>query len=80
MLFNYCPKVILTRTMLYHGLHFMLQNKFMSKNSNFLSTLLPLFPEKAASLSMVKHDMGVIKSVTDYLNPEQVPVMAIDQP
>ena len=50
------------------------------ENSNFLSTLLPLFPEKAASLSMVKHDMGVIKSVTDYLNPEQVPVMAVNQP
>ena len=45
-----------------------------------MSTLSPLFPEKATSLSMVKHSMGVIKSVTDYLNPEQVPVMAVNQP
>ena len=41
-------------------------------NYNCLSSLLPLFPEKAASLSMVRHGMGVIKSVTDYLDTQQV--------
>ena len=34
-----------------------------------LSALLPLFPERAASLSVVKQGMGVIKTITDYLNP-----------
>ena len=29
---------------------------------------------------MVKHGMNVLKEITDYLNPGQIPVMAVDQP
>ena len=43
-------------------------------------SLLPLFYEKAATLSMVKHGMDVLQSITTHLNPGQIPVMAFDQP
>eukprot|EP00733_Pompholyxophrys_punicea_P000080 Pompholyxophrys_punicea_v1_NODE_10_length_6905_cov_7.951686.p2 type:complete len:342 gc:universal NODE_10_length_6905_cov_7.951686:5288-4263(-) len=42
--------------------------------------MLPVFQEKAASPSMVLHGMGIIQRVTKFLNPEQIPVMALDQP
>ena len=42
--------------------------------------LLPLFYEKAATPSMVKHGMEVQRQATDYLNPGQIPVTAFDQP
>ena len=29
---------------------------------------------------MVKHSMDVVRSVVQHLNPEQVPVIAVDQP
>lgn len=45
-----------------------------------ISGLLPLFHEKAASISMVKHGMDVLRQVTEYLNPGQIPVIAVDQP
>ncbi len=45
-----------------------------------LIALLPLFHEKAATLSMVKHGMNVLKSITAHLNPGQIPIMAFDQP
>ncbi|XP_046544723.1 uncharacterized protein LOC124254923 [Haliotis rubra] len=45
-----------------------------------VSCLLPLFDEKAATISMVKHGMGIIKEITAFCNPGQVPVMAVDQP
>ena len=45
-----------------------------------LIALLPLFHEKAATLSMVKHGMDVLKSITAHLNPGQIPIMAFDQP
>ena len=43
-------------------------------------SLLPLFYEKAATLSMVKHGMDVLRSITTHPNPGQIPVMAFDQP
>lgn len=42
--------------------------------------LLPLFYEKAATLAMVKHGMDIQKRITDYLNPDQIPVITFDQP
>ena len=36
--------------------------------------ILPLFPDKAASVAMVKHSLLLGKSLTDYLNPGQTPV------
>jgi hypothetical protein len=45
-----------------------------------LSGLLPLFSEKAATVSMIKHGMEVQKKVTEFLNPGQIPVIACDHP
>ena len=48
-------------------------------NPSALNSLLPLY-EKASTLAMVKHGMDIIKTITDYLNPGQIPVIANDQP
>ena len=45
-----------------------------------LSYLLPLFYEKAATPAMIKHGMDVVRLATEYLNPEQIPVIAFDAP
>ena len=42
-------------------------------------TLLPLFYEKAATPAMIKHGMDVLRQVTEYLNPGQIPVTTFDQ-
>ena len=52
------------------------QNYSLSANH----ALLPLFYEKAATMSMIKHGMHVIKSVVNFLNPGQIPMMTCDQP
>lgn len=44
-----------------------------------IGPLLPLFQEMAAFISMVKYPVDIIK-ITEYLNPEQVHVIACDQP
>ena len=48
--------------------------------SVFISTILPLFYEQAKSVAMIQHGMNVIKNATQLLNPDQVPVIAMDQP
>ena len=45
-----------------------------------LTGLLPLFRESAHTLAMVKHGINVIKQATEHVNPEQVPVLTVDQP
>ena len=45
-----------------------------------ISALLPLFPDQAKSVAMIRHAMDVIKISVDHLNPGQVPVIALDQP
>ena len=50
--------------------------EFNPPDSPAVIALLPLFCEKAATLSMVKHGMDVVQT---YLNPGQIPVMAFDQ-
>lgn len=45
-----------------------------------LTQLLPLFHEKAAIAAMIKHGMNVIRWSTDFLNPGQIPVVALDAP
>lgn len=49
-------------------------------STSLVSALLPLFPDEAKSAAMIKHALDVIKSSTNYLNPGQVPVVAMDQP
>ena len=45
-----------------------------------ISALLPLFNEEAKSFAMICHSMNVVKKAVFKLNPEQVPVIALDQP
>lgn len=45
-----------------------------------IQALLPLFYESSSSISMICHGMNIIKSTTSFLNPGQIPVMAVDQP
>ena len=49
-------------------------------NPPSISAILPLFYEKAASISMVKHGLDIIKMVTQYLNPGQLPVLTFQEP
>jgi len=41
---------------------------------------LPLFRDGAHSAAMVKHGMNIIKQITVRCNPEQIPVLTVDQP
>ena len=45
-----------------------------------ISSILPLFHEKAASAAMVKHAMDVFLSIDKFCNPCQVPIIATDLP
>jgi hypothetical protein len=56
-----------------------------SQVSNILNppaiiALLPLFLEKADSPAMIKHGMMLLKNLTEFLNPEQTPILACDCP
>ena len=42
--------------------------------------LLPLFYEKAAIAAMIKHGMDMLKKATQFLNPGQISVVALDAP
>lgn len=44
------------------------------------SSLLPLLPDQAHSVSTIKHAMDKVKEVTEFLNPTQTPVITADQP
>ena len=45
-----------------------------------ISALLPLFPDRAKSIAMIRHAMDIIKLSVNHVNPGQVPVIALDQP
>ena len=45
-----------------------------------ITSLLPLFRQAAHTLAMVKHGIDIIKNVTVALNPEQMPILTVDQP
>ncbi len=49
-------------------------------NPAALSAMLPIFNEKAENFGMVKHAMGLQLALTNYLNADQIPVMAFDRP
>ena len=42
--------------------------------------LLPMFPDCAHSVPMIKHSMAIIQKTTEFINPGQTPVSACDQP
>ena len=41
---------------------------------------LPLFYEKVATATMIKHGMDMLKKATQFLNPGQISVVALDAP
>ena len=45
-----------------------------------ISSVLPLFYEKAATPAMIKHGMHVQQKATEHLNPGQVPITTCDPP
>lgn len=45
-----------------------------------VTSLMPMFQESAHSAPMVLHGMNIVKSAVQLVNPEQVPVIAMDQP
>ena len=51
-----------------------------SPTASAISALLPLFPDQAKSIAMIRHAMDTIKLSVNHLNPGQVPVIAFDQP
>ena len=40
-----------------------------------ISSLLPLFPDKANSVAMIRHAMNLVKQNVEFLNPGQIPVL-----
>ena len=44
------------------------------------SQCLSLFNEKSATVAMIKNGMDVVMRATHFLNPEQIPVIAMDAP
>ena len=54
--------------------------KYHAKELTDLSVLLPLFLEESKSAAMIRHGMDVIKQGVYFLNSNQIPVMACDQP
>ena len=56
-------------------------NQNVTDDSHLVVTqLMPLFYEKAAIATMVKHGMVVQRLATEFLNPGQIPVTAFDGP
>ncbi len=61
------------------GAHHALQQP-PSKDPPSVCALLPLFYEKAATPSMIKHGMDVQRQAIAHLSPGQIPVTTMDQP
>ena len=50
------------------------------KQNPDLSALLPVWRDDSKSPAMIMHSLDVVKDAVTYLNPEQTPVVAFDQP
>ena len=59
----------------YHASHQIAQD-----SPHTLRTMLPLFTEDSKSVAMIRHSMDVNKQAVQKLNPDQVPVITLDQP
>ena len=55
-------------------------DNFKGEVTPCLTGLVPIFDEKAASASMMRHAMSTVKSTIEKLNPGQIPVICGDQP
>ena len=47
--------------------------------SQAIYALLPLFDENAHTMAMIQHSMKIVKEGVAYVNPNQTPVIAMDQ-
>ena len=56
------------------------QRKAVQVKPKSASYLLPMFPDCAHSVPMIKHSMKVAVKLTDHANPGQTPVLVCDQP
>ncbi len=45
-----------------------------------ITSMLPIFRDKASTSPMIYHAMSIIKAATEHLNPGQTPVITLDQP
>ena len=45
-----------------------------------ITAMLPMFHEAAHTLAMIKHAMTLVQSLTEHVNPGQIPVITADQP
>lgn len=50
------------------------------ENNVAINSLLPLFYDAAHSEAMIRHSMDVVKVAVNILNPNQVPIITLDQP
>ena len=48
--------------------------------SQAITALLPLFHENAHTMTMIQHSMKIVKESVAYVNSNQTPVIAMDQP
>jgi len=76
---TYLPKNNLKRMTLFHGVLSCIKS-LPSRQSYNINSILPLFPEKAATLLMVKCGMNILKEIINPINLGQITVMAFDQP
>lgn len=56
------------------------RNKNNRRHGGDCTSMLPLFKEQAHSPAMIKHSLTVIQKAVAHLNPNQIPVVAFDQP
>lgn len=61
--------------------HAVMQSQGCAKDKTpGISSLLPLFHEDSKTPAMIKHALDLIKNAVGFLNPGQIPVVALDQP
>ena len=48
--------------------------------SQAITALLPLFDENAHTMAMIQHSVTIVKEGVAYVNPNQTPLIAMDQP
>ena len=62
----------------YHAAH--QDTSCLTNIRQVITQLLPLFYEKAATVAVLKHGMGIVQLTTEFLNQGQIPVLAMDAP
>ena len=69
-----------TATPIVWSAHHASRSDAVGQTEKSIEALLPLFHEKAATHGMIRHGINLVKETTEYLNPQQIPVLVVDQP